>query len=95
MKLLFCKKCEDVFKLSNKLKTCDCGATKGFYVDNIRAIYTGEYAYPLGFNNQNFIEAIKSQPKKSSYGKTFESFVIPVKCQTFIYCSSLDKFCNV
>jgi hypothetical protein len=87
MKLLFCKKCQDVFKISQRLKTCDCGMTKGMYNgDDIHAQYAGPYAVPLGFRNSTFAEAIKNQPDKDTEdrqgGVNFDAFVIPKACAT-------------
>lgn len=83
MKLLFCKNCYDVFKLIRRSRKCKCGLTKGKYSDNLNATYTGEHAVPLGFSNFSLGNAILNQPE-SNRGKTFEAFVIPKNCETFI-----------
>jgi hypothetical protein len=45
MKLLLYGKCGDVFSISTKKKkTCECGATKGMYTDNLNAWYSGDAA---------------------------------------------------
>lgn len=42
MKLLFCEKCWDVFKLSSELRSCKCGLVKGKYINNTEAVVNGE-----------------------------------------------------
>jgi hypothetical protein len=80
MKLLYCKKCGAIFNLRNYEKTCECGESKGHYIDNINAIYSGP-CFPIGFNNMSLAGAVLNQPK-SGAGKRFEAFVIPVECPT-------------
>lgn len=83
MKLLFCKKCVSVFSLTlRKEKTCDCGESKGRYVDYTNAEYEGD-CVPLGFVNKQFVSALKNQPKEG-WGDEFTAFVIPEKCNTMI-----------
>ena len=82
MKLLLCRNCGDVFSLSKNTKSCSCGETKGRYIDNLNAWYSGIDALPLGFANNSFITAINNQPD-SGWGKSFEAFVIEKDCETF------------
>lgn len=82
MKLLFCKKCSDVFRLFDDLRVCACGETSGRYLNNLDAIYGGSHAIPLGFVNDSFAEAITGQPE-SGLGRRFDAFVIPKTCFTF------------
>lgn len=83
MKLLFCKNCEDVFKLHSEIKKCKCGLTYGRYLDENNGEYYGEYAIPLGFNNYNFATGIINQPLFGR-GLVFEAFIIPKTCKSFI-----------
>lgn len=84
MKLLFCLKCDDVFKLGYSRKVCDCGATSGYYeADGIHAKYDGDHAVPLGFQNASLVRALKNQPA-NGMGERFEAFVIPAECETFV-----------
>lgn len=78
MKLIFCPKCADLFRLVHKYRACECGKSAGHYVDDLDAITYGE-AIPVGFANYSFIEAIKNQPNKGM-GKEFTAFVIPKHC---------------
>lgn len=64
-------------------KQCTCGKTKGKYLDNLYAEYTGP-CVPLGFNNYSFHAAISNQPS-SGLGSRFDAFVIPVICPTMEY----------
>ena len=82
MKLLLCTKCSDVFSLRHEQKTCSCGKTKGRYIDDTNAVYSGEYAVGLGFKNDSFVYAIFNRPIKG-LGKTFESWVMPLDCLSF------------
>ena len=82
MKLLLCKKCHDVFKLDFEERQCKCGSVRGKYLSELYAIYSGEHAVPLGFNNQSLVDAIISQPKVGR-GVYFEAFVVPKVCSTF------------
>ena len=83
MKLLFCRECEDIFNLSFREKNCSCGKTKGKYLDNLNATYSGP-AVPLGFSNLTFAQAIRRHSKKKLiHGDNFTAFVIPKDCLTF------------
>lgn len=82
MKLLFCKKCQDVFKLDLFERSCKCGNVKGHYIDELNAEYSGKYALPLGFSNQDLMRAIRKQPH-DGLGEKFTAFVIPKKCPTY------------
>lgn len=87
MKLLFCPDCQDVFKLTKKVKTCECGRCKGKYIDNINAIYND--GIPLGFNNTTLGMAIAAQPV-AGWGKKFEAFVIPRNSPTLTKTDHID-----
>ena len=58
MKVLFCGACHDLFGLRDYYKSCDCGRTKGRYVDTSNAVYSGNAALPLGIANQDFTSAV-------------------------------------
>lgn len=81
MKLLFCRKCQDVFKLHTITKTCHCGETSGkYFEDELNAEYEGP-CIPLGFANSSLTQAIRNQPE-SGWGFNFDAFVIPKECPT-------------
>jgi hypothetical protein len=80
MKLLYCPSCGDIFNLAKQVKTCSCGKVKGYYTDNLNAIYTG--GIPIGFTNNSFSQAVLNQPI-NGWGYNFIAFVIPQQCGTF------------
>ncbi len=42
MKLIYCKKCQDVRKLDFAVTVCNCGASKGWYADDaLNAVIRG------------------------------------------------------
>ena len=83
MKLLFCLKCQDLFKLDFAVRKCNCGACSGKYLeDGLNAVYSGDKAIPVGFANNTFVSAIKNQPE-DGWGSLFNAFVIPKVCKTF------------
>ena len=92
MKLLMCKKCMDVFSLAlGKEKNCSCGAVGGIYKDELFAQYWGgDNAIPLGFANSSLAYAIVNQPS-DGMGETFNAFVIPKKCQSFVMIDYADR----
>lgn len=82
MKLIYCKKCHDVFKLDHELRYCKCYSCWGLYLDDgLNAVYKGRCAVPLGFANSTLVEAVHNQPKEGM-GEEFTAFVIPKKCPT-------------
>lgn len=83
MKLLFCIRCGDVFNLTAANKKCSCGSTQGKYLSLLQAEYSGEFAIPVGFSNEDFIYSVVNQPT-SGAGKVFTAFVIPKDCSTFV-----------
>jgi hypothetical protein len=84
MKLILCKKCQDVVRLFDKPRWCKCGACGGSYLegDDILAVYWGEYVVPLGFDNPALAAAVGEQ-SVAGRGRTFGAFVIPSQCDTF------------
>jgi len=85
MKLIFCKKCNDVIKLRYKENslTCQCGASGGYYLkDGLHAKIWGE-AIPLGIDNISLKKAILCRNlSDKNYVGFFDAFVIPKKCDT-------------
>ncbi len=82
MKLFFCKKCKDVVNLSPEERKCDCGASKGQYIDQLQATISGP-AVPIGINNASFLAAIQKQPQNGE-GSEFIAFVIPKGCSSVV-----------
>jgi hypothetical protein len=91
MKLLLCKKCTSVFNLTHKPKTCECGASSGYYTDNLNAVHSGP-SIPIGFANRSFLKAIRMQeflnekesgnPNVCCKGEEFTAFTIPEWAET-------------
>ena len=80
MKLVFCPKCQDVFKLHpGPDRSCACGHSTGGLFDDLNGWYKG--GIPLGMANRSLTEAITEQTK-SGLGPDFKAFVIPEKCDT-------------
>lgn len=81
MKLIFCKKCNDVVALRRQERSCFCGESKGAYgPDGLHATISG-FAIPLGFANSSFEHALRNQPEEG-WGKVFTAFVIEKDCPT-------------
>jgi len=84
MKLLYCSKCKSIFNLTDTMKHCACGETKGMYIDNLNAVYAGDYAVPLGIANGDFHRALESETRKLyNISVVFDAFVIEPDCPTF------------
>ena len=86
MKLIFCLECADVVLLrllpEGEYRSCDCGQSKGRYINNVDAEIFGS-AVPIGFANRSFSLAVMSQPE-SGEGESFTAFVIPKECPTVV-----------
>jgi hypothetical protein len=87
MKLLFCKNCEDLYRLfpSEHFRFCKCGKTGGKYINDLDAVYFEKeegIVVPLGLDNDKFHFAINHQ-RYEGQGNMFDAFVIPIKCRTF------------
>ena len=82
MKLLLCKNCQDIIRLTHTKKTCSCGKTSGRYIDNMLAIYCGDDAIPIGISNPSIKNAVINQPE-DGLGYEFKSFVIPKNSRNF------------
>ncbi len=67
MKLIFCDRCWDVFKLSTKdIRSCECGYCKGKYLpDGGRAVTNG-HGIAMAFSNPSILKAIMGLYKKDT-----------------------------
>lgn len=90
MKLLYCLECGDIFNLTKKEKACGCGKTKGKYLNNSDAEYSGN-AQPIGIGNGSFRQAYSIQKFKDKQNKgepkccegvEFNAFFIPANATT-------------
>ncbi|RLI66839.1 MAG: hypothetical protein DRO67_00250 [Candidatus Asgardarchaeum californiense] len=57
MKLLFCSRCFDVFKLDFELRSCKCGKVKGMYTDNTNSVTNGK-GISLAIGNGSLINSV-------------------------------------
>jgi len=89
MKLLHCLKCGDILGLLvGKVRTCECGASKGQYVDNVNAEYEGPSRL-IGINNNDLAAARGGLPGQGA--EEFRCWVISDHCRPV---RKLDKFSN-
>jgi hypothetical protein len=58
MKLLLCPICNDVFKLSLRPRSCECGRVTGRYIDDLLAETNGK-GISLAIGNGSLTESIK------------------------------------
>ena len=77
MKLVLCKNCQDVFKLSTKAaRVCACGQSSGRYLaDGWYAEISGTNAVAICFLNNELADAVISQPESGGRGIEFTAFV--------------------
>ena len=71
MKLIFCKNCWDVFKLTvGELRACGCGRCVGQYDDNRHTAVTNGEGYALAIGNGSLLDAIRGEkyPYRDYYG---------------------------
>lgn len=81
MKLLYCRQCGDVLRLYGIRRTCRCGSSWGYYLeDDLNAAFGG-LAIPLGFTNESFNDALRNRSQDGN-GSRFVAFVIPRDCPT-------------
>ena len=84
MKLLYCQKCQDIIRLKNQERTCECGLTKGKYIDNLNAEFSGAFAVPIGFDNNSLLQALIIYGDTDlKIGSNFKAFIITEPCNTF------------
>ena len=78
MKLILCRNCQDIFKLSTKgNRICECGSSGGRYLeDGYYAVYWGMDAVPIGFSNAALVVALRNRPRRGD-GARFTAFVMP------------------
>lgn len=85
MKLLYCNECEDIVVLRSYMRSCECKACRGRYVDDVNAVYYGP-ATILGVSNPTFSKALSltgidvARGRERELGHTFESWVMPFGC---------------
>ncbi len=68
MKLLFCPRCHDLFKLSMKLKSCNCGMCKGKYINDSEAVTNGQ-GISVAIGNGSLLSAIENMKEVTDPSK--------------------------
>jgi hypothetical protein len=95
MKLIFCPKCQDVFKLHREMKFCHCKTVFGrYHEDGLHAIVS-RHAIVLGFDNLSLAKALEEKlgvplskfdlrKERKPYDKSIklEAFIIPDDART-------------
>ena len=70
MKILFCKSCGDLFKLSFRLKFCDCKQSNGKYLsDGDKCQISGENAVVLGIPNRDMSFVLNGSIERGEFYK--------------------------
>lgn len=92
MKLLLCthKDCHDVIRLVKEERTCACGRTKGHYINDREAVYTGRYAQPLVIEDLSLIHAIHHRDARMN--KSFAAYVPRKDIHSFIKQEEAELF---
>lgn len=63
--------------------SCECGKSRGRYIDGLNAVIDGDDAIALGFANRTLVESLAREEKDNRegtvrrLGHTFSAFVIP------------------
>lgn len=92
MKLFLCRKCQDVVRCFDEKRTCKCGESSGYYMDDgANAVFAGKHCVPIGFANSKLVKAIQMAEIENKHQKEpttckgvgFDSFVI-LDCSTSI-----------
>lgn len=84
MKLILCPRCDDVVRLRQYRRACDCGASWGQYTTPLMAHYGGE-AIPLTMGNRSMVRAVSRvrhypDPER---GERIDTNVVAETCRTF------------
>jgi hypothetical protein len=81
MKLLLCLECSDVQALTYKERTCHCGKSTGYYLeDGVRVMVSGPCRV-LGIANDSLAQAVAAPDRTDGMGQEFLAFVIPRVCE--------------
>lgn len=91
MKLLLCRKCQDVVKFQTTERSCLCGECKGRYLKDRHTVeYSGEPAVILGVDNNSLRHAICSVDPDLDFGARIAAIVeegnesgVPTKINMF------------
>lgn len=78
MKLIECRNCGDLFNLSGHEKKCECGQSRGAYIDNVKAWVSGPVVV-LGIVGSSYAQAQVNHEYMAnrSRGWRFDAFIVP------------------
>lgn len=88
MKLLYCLDCNDVVRLIDIDRKCECGSSGGKYTDESAAVIYG-HAVPFGIMNNEFLSAAL-EGTENWPGAWFRGFVIPSNSENITW-QTLDS----
>jgi len=105
MKAVYCKNCKSMFLLAYKLRKCECGKSKGKYINWHSAVFTGKDAIGIGIENPSFqhalldIDTYKDEDIKNKKGMIlahshFVSYTVLQNNLTFYKVDDLNKLNN-
>jgi hypothetical protein len=78
MKVAYCPKCKDLFKLIFDVRSCRCGESSGVLMQDKMSVQINGPTKVIGIEDRSFFEAVNKQPKSGS-GKDFKAFVLPIE----------------
>jgi hypothetical protein len=82
MKLLFCADCQDIVRLIDHERTCECGRVGGKYIDQSEVEVFGG-GVPFGILNADFDRALRERSDDWP-GNWFGAFVIPRNAENVV-----------
>ena len=89
MKLAYCLKCYDVFKLIKNVRACKCGESSGVLKPDLKTVQINGPLKVLGVDDSSFYSAINNQPD-SGKGLEFKAFVLPKENRAVITINPTD-----
>jgi hypothetical protein len=90
MKLIYCKKCGDVYSANYSIKSCSCGATKAVYIDVENMLYGGDSAICLGIDN-NALNVASNYQRLEGYATRIDAYTTSVFCHSTIKIDNFEK----
>lgn len=77
MKLLYCRDCTDIVKLTDKPRSCECGHSTGRYVTNGVVVLQGP-SLSVAMNNFTFDSARETRVKTGT-GTAFDAWFMKTR----------------
>jgi hypothetical protein len=82
MKLIFCVRCQDLFKPRGALTKCKCGESYGYYKDDGYHAAVGGRGVALGISNSSFEKALEMLFNYEQAIEFTAFTILPEKCDT-------------